>query len=365
MRVLNHPPMFLSALIVLCSQSVSAAALDKNVKNILLEEAAETSMVKGVTVKDAVLDPSIIPGAATDYEALEESITSQIIQALGNDKEPEEPKQNLQNQLALDLEKVVSSALLQGNKLDDIRNAVAAAMSDIKTTGAAESEIPVDKIQSAELALKEIVSEGTASTENAYVISLKQELNSETPKPTLAVVESNEPVEADVSVSIETDSKVVASTALTTKTAEVTTEVTTEVEVEKALSRSTMSAVDSILATMSKTIVEVNKSSPVKATEIPDVKATQVESAKPTSVKEAPVTKTEAIKAPIEEPAVVSKPKLVALETTTVGKGETLFRVAKRVYGSGDKYLALYEANKDTIKNPDIIFVGQVLKVPR
>ena len=42
MRVLNHPPMFLSALIVLFSQSVSGAALDKNVKSILLEEAAGT-----------------------------------------------------------------------------------------------------------------------------------------------------------------------------------------------------------------------------------------------------------------------------------------------------------------------------------
>ena len=308
MRVLNHPPMFLSALIVLFSQSVSAAALDKNVKNILLEEAAETNMAKGVTINDTTADPSIIPNAGADYDALEASITSQIKQALGNDKAPSDSTQSLQNQLELDLEKVVSSALLQGNKLDDIRNAVAAAMSDIKATDAAESEIPVDKIQSAELALKEIVSEEVVSEE------------------------------------VET------------------------VETKAVLPKSTMSAVDSILAAMSKTTVEANKptQAQVQVAKTPEVKPTQVDiSSKPAPIEVASPVKVEIVKNTVEEAAEVSKPKLVALETTTVGEGETLFKVAKRVYGSGKKYLALYEANKDTIKNPDIIFVGQVLKVPR
>jgi nucleoid-associated protein YgaU len=324
MRVLNHPPILFFALIVMCNHSASAAALDTEVKNILLEEAAGTQMDKGVVVKDTNPDPSIIPNATTDFEALEASITSQIKQALGNEKESEESKQSLQGQLELDLEKVVSSALLQGNKLDDIRNAVAAAMIDIKASGAVESEIPVDKIQSAELALKEIVSEGTASTEDItgsdYVQSLKQELNTEIPAP----------------------------------------------EVAKAPLKSTMTAVDSILATMSKTTVELEAEQEPKSL---DVNTVQVEtSPTPVLVKEAPekpAVKVDVVETVVKEPDLASKPKLVALETVTVGKGETLFKVAKRVYGTGKKYLALYEANKDTIANPDIIFVGQVLKVPR
>ena len=50
--------------------------------------------------------------------------------------------------------------------------------------------------------------------------------------------------------------------------------------------------------------------------------------------------------------------------TIVVLKGESLSRIAAKIYGSGSKYPLLYEANKDTIKDPNKIAVGQVLKVP-
>ena len=50
--------------------------------------------------------------------------------------------------------------------------------------------------------------------------------------------------------------------------------------------------------------------------------------------------------------------------TYTVVKGDTLSRIAKRHYGDASKWRALYEANKDVIKNPDLIQIGWVLKLP-
>jgi nucleoid-associated protein YgaU len=50
--------------------------------------------------------------------------------------------------------------------------------------------------------------------------------------------------------------------------------------------------------------------------------------------------------------------------TYTVVKGDSLSKIAKSLMGDAQKWRAIYEANKDTIKNPDLIHPGQVLKIP-
>jgi nucleoid-associated protein YgaU len=50
--------------------------------------------------------------------------------------------------------------------------------------------------------------------------------------------------------------------------------------------------------------------------------------------------------------------------TYTVVAGDTLSKIAKREYGSAEKWHAIYEANRDKIKNPDLIHPGQVLTLP-
>jgi nucleoid-associated protein YgaU len=47
-----------------------------------------------------------------------------------------------------------------------------------------------------------------------------------------------------------------------------------------------------------------------------------------------------------------------------VQPGNSLWRLAKRTYGSGFSYTVIYEANKDQIKNPDLIYPGQVFAIP-
>jgi len=48
----------------------------------------------------------------------------------------------------------------------------------------------------------------------------------------------------------------------------------------------------------------------------------------------------------------------------TVVKGDCLWNIAKKFYGSGVKYTIIYNANKGIIKNPSLIYPGQVLTIP-
>lgn len=48
----------------------------------------------------------------------------------------------------------------------------------------------------------------------------------------------------------------------------------------------------------------------------------------------------------------------------TVVKGDCLWAIAKTFYGSGTKYALIYNANKGIIKDPSLIYPGQVLTIP-
>ncbi len=47
-----------------------------------------------------------------------------------------------------------------------------------------------------------------------------------------------------------------------------------------------------------------------------------------------------------------------------VGRGDTLAKIAKRYLGDSDAYKAIFEANRDILKNPDMIQLGQELVIP-
>lgn len=51
-------------------------------------------------------------------------------------------------------------------------------------------------------------------------------------------------------------------------------------------------------------------------------------------------------------------------KTYTVQKGDSLSKIAKRTYGDAGKWKAIFDANRDQIKNADLIHPGQVLKLP-
>lgn len=48
----------------------------------------------------------------------------------------------------------------------------------------------------------------------------------------------------------------------------------------------------------------------------------------------------------------------------TVVSGDSLWKIASKHYGDGNKWQALFEANREVIKDPDLIYPGQQIRVP-
>ena len=47
-----------------------------------------------------------------------------------------------------------------------------------------------------------------------------------------------------------------------------------------------------------------------------------------------------------------------------IQKGDSLWKIAQEFYGNGNKYPDIFEANKEVIKDPDLIFPGQKIRIP-
>lgn len=60
-----------------------------------------------------------------------------------------------------------------------------------------------------------------------------------------------------------------------------------------------------------------------------------------------------------KRPDTRPKPK-----TYTVKAGDSLWKIAQRIYGNGNQWTKIYEANRDKIKNPDLIYPGQQFVIP-
>jgi LysM repeat protein len=65
---------------------------------------------------------------------------------------------------------------------------------------------------------------------------------------------------------------------------------------------------------------------------------------------------------PVRETTNSPAPKKEA--TYTVKSGDCLWNIAKKYYGDGSKYKLIYEANKDKVQNPNLIYPNQVLTIP-
>ncbi len=52
------------------------------------------------------------------------------------------------------------------------------------------------------------------------------------------------------------------------------------------------------------------------------------------------------------------------LATALVERGDSLWRISRQIYGRGIRYTEIFEANQDQIRNPDLIFPGQVFVLP-
>lgn len=63
-------------------------------------------------------------------------------------------------------------------------------------------------------------------------------------------------------------------------------------------------------------------------------------------------------------PGVEKAEKMMGEQRHLVKKGETLSLIARQYYKDGLKYWKIYQANQELLSHPNIILVGQVLKIP-
>lgn len=71
----------------------------------------------------------------------------------------------------------------------------------------------------------------------------------------------------------------------------------------------------------------------------------------------------------VEDSLIVKNPPVITPPTPekqfyTVKKGDYLSKIAKEVYGNANKYNIIFEANKPMLKDPNLIYPGQVLVIP-
>ena len=65
----------------------------------------------------------------------------------------------------------------------------------------------------------------------------------------------------------------------------------------------------------------------------------------------------------VDEELTVSTPSEES-DLHVVESGDTLSAIAKTHYGDANKYMAIFEANRPMLSDPDKIYIGQVLRIP-
>ena len=69
----------------------------------------------------------------------------------------------------------------------------------------------------------------------------------------------------------------------------------------------------------------------------------------------------------LAKPAQPTSPtpvKIAKGEEHTIKAGDTLSKLAEQYYGSAGKWEKIYEANRESIKNPNYVFIGQKITIP-
>lgn len=83
------------------------------------------------------------------------------------------------------------------------------------------------------------------------------------------------------------------------------------------------------------------------------------------AVKE-PVKEGEAVKEPPKEAALPEKEaEQIVTDIYKVAKGDSLWKIAKSLLGDGNQWRTIYENNKDQIKDPEMIYIGQELIIKK
>jgi nucleoid-associated protein YgaU len=50
--------------------------------------------------------------------------------------------------------------------------------------------------------------------------------------------------------------------------------------------------------------------------------------------------------------------------TARIVRGDSLWQISRRIYGKGTRYTVIFDANQPQIRNPDLIYPGQIFVLP-
>ncbi|MDB5645792.1 LysM peptidoglycan-binding domain-containing protein [Methylobacterium sp.] len=102
--------------------------------------------------------------------------------------------------------------------------------------------------------------------------------------------------------------------------------------------------------------------------------ATPRDSGTPTAQADAPARSAEAVTSggaamappvapatPPEGPRTVFVPEI---GTARIVRGDSLWQISRRIYGKGTRYTVIFDANQPQIRNPDLIYPGQIFVLP-
>jgi nucleoid-associated protein YgaU len=66
----------------------------------------------------------------------------------------------------------------------------------------------------------------------------------------------------------------------------------------------------------------------------------------------------------VKADGVSAPPQQAPVEYYIIQKGNSLSAIAKRYYGNAKDYPRIFDANREVIKNPDLIYPGQKIRIP-
>ncbi len=109
-------------------------------------------------------------------------------------------------------------------------------------------------------------------------------------------------------------------------------------------------------------VLEITK--PVPESEVQKIEQTAA-NAIAESAQTPPVSNTvPAESAPVVAPPADQNGGNMQAQTYTVQKDDTLQKISKKLFGTYSKWYKIYKANKDKIKNPNLLKPGTVLTIP-
>ena len=66
----------------------------------------------------------------------------------------------------------------------------------------------------------------------------------------------------------------------------------------------------------------------------------------------------------VKADGISAPPQAAQVEYYVIQKGDSLSAIAKRYYGNAQDYPRIFDANREVIKNPDLIYPGQKIRIP-